>query len=106
MEALVRPPQSGQDPELVFEWPSLEAAPIGRPAWIGSLLVHAIGLGIFLLIPKGMTTPPATGHGLRAGVHLIAPPRELTFDHVVPVARGGGLSVRLASGVSCSPARR
>jgi TonB family protein len=78
MEALVRPPQSGQDPELVFEWPSLEAAPIGRPAWIGSLLVHAIGLVIFLLIPKGTNTPPATGHGLHAGVHLIAPPRELT----------------------------
>ncbi|MGE5647516.1 MAG: TonB family protein [Acidobacteriota bacterium] len=79
MEALVHPPQqSGQDPELVFEFPSLAAAPIGRKAWVGSLLVHVLGLIVFLMLPHGVLTRPAGSRPLRAGVHLVAPPSFMT----------------------------
>ncbi len=76
MAALPDPPREpGEEPELILEWPSLQAPAIRGRAWVGSLLAHAVAIGG--LIFGSAVTPPPHAPALHSQTILIAPPSDL-----------------------------
>lgn len=68
--------ETESQPELILEWPSLQAAPLRPRSWAISLGLHVIVISALMLLPSGSFAPaPRPQH---SSTVLVAPPRELT----------------------------
>lgn len=78
MEALSRPPEAPrEEPEFVLERNLLGGPPIRASVWAASLALHALVVGVLVVLSQGAPEPQES-HSLRVAATLIAPPRELT----------------------------
>ena len=68
--------ESESQPELILEWPSLRAAPVGRGPGRFHSGLHVVGVVVLLMLPSGSFAPAPRPQ--RPATVLVAPPRELT----------------------------
>lgn len=79
MSALTRPPDSRTSPELVLEWPSPNQPAVRGRAFAISVLLHAVGLAVVMLLAGAGAVPvESPGRGFRSSTVLVAPPIEFT----------------------------
>jgi TonB family protein len=79
MSSLTRPPDSRTSPELVLEWPSLNQPAVRGRTLAISLLLHAVGLAVLVLLAGSGAAPvESSGRGFRSSTVLVAPPIEFT----------------------------
>jgi len=101
MSALTRPPSTRTEPELVLEWPGLSQPASRGRALAVSLLLHAIGLAVLVLLARSDAILPLNpGQTVHSSTTLVAPPigftqtspnhaqvgKEFSLDNLVPRA--------------------
>jgi TonB family protein len=79
MAGLTPPPEHPKElPDLVLEWPSLQALPVGGRALGISVFLHAAAIAVLALLPRTEVAPATYAREFQAGTTLVAPPFELT----------------------------
>lgn len=78
MSALTPAPDTQNPPELVLEWPSLNQAAVRGRAFAISVLLHAVGLAVLVLLGDGAAPTESSSRGFRSSTVLVAPPIEFT----------------------------
>jgi len=78
MAALTPAPDAQNPPELVLEWPGLTRPAVRGRAFAISVLLHAVGLAVLLLLGGAAVAPESPSHGFTSSTVLVAPPIEFT----------------------------